>query len=142
MSIPLDQQSEVLYSLFLLFVQVEDHQIILKPRCWPLAFTSLKFFFLKKKRSLGLVSLPHFLHYFWIELFLILYYINRPNFFVWLPLFLEILDNMCISIVSRSVKSSILKLTLLSYQGVFLHDQKRQDKNLNILKAERNFKMK
>ena len=33
LSISQDQQSEILYSLFLLFVQVEDYQDILKLRC-------------------------------------------------------------------------------------------------------------
>ena len=35
-----DQQTEVLHSLFLLYVQVEGSQKILKLRCRPLAFTS------------------------------------------------------------------------------------------------------
>ena len=51
LSMSLDQQSEVSDSLFLLYVQVEDYQNILKPKCWPLAFTSYKVFFTIKKRS-------------------------------------------------------------------------------------------
>ena len=42
LSIFLDQQSEVQHSSFLLYVQVEDCQKILKLRCQPLAFTSYK----------------------------------------------------------------------------------------------------
>ena len=45
----LNQQSEVLYSLFLLFVPVEDYQNIWKLRCWSLAFTSSKAFLEKKE---------------------------------------------------------------------------------------------
>ena len=44
LSISLDQQSEISYSLFLLYVQVEDYQNILKLRCQPLALTSYKTF--------------------------------------------------------------------------------------------------
>ena len=56
--ISLDQQSEMLYSLFLLYIQVEVYQIT---KSMALAFTSYKTFF-KKKRSPELVSLPQFLH--------------------------------------------------------------------------------
>ena len=55
----LNQQSKILYSLFLLFGQVEDYQNILKVRCSALAFT-LK----KNKKGLKLVFLPHYLHDF------------------------------------------------------------------------------
>ena len=46
--------------------------------------------FYKTKRDLALVSLLLFLHDFWIKLFLLLYFINWPNFIVWLPLLCEI----------------------------------------------------
>ena len=39
LSISLDQKSEILYSLFLLYIQVKGYQNILKLRCWQLAFT-------------------------------------------------------------------------------------------------------
>ena len=42
--ISLDQQSKVLYSLILLYVQVEGNRHILKLRYRPLAFTSYKAF--------------------------------------------------------------------------------------------------
>ena len=41
--------------------------------------------FKKKKRS-GTSLLPHFLHNFWRNIFLLLYSINWPNFIVWLHL--------------------------------------------------------
>ena len=41
-SLSLDQQSEVQYSLFFLYIQVEDYRNILRLRCWPIAFSSYK----------------------------------------------------------------------------------------------------
>ena len=55
--------------------------------------------FEKTKRSLELVSLPQFPHDFRRKIFIMLYFINWPNFIAWLPLLLAILDNMCIVIV-------------------------------------------
>ena len=49
--ISLDQHSARLHSLFLLYVQVEGYQSILKLRCWPLTFTSSKAF--RNKKSPG-----------------------------------------------------------------------------------------
>ena len=86
--------------MFLLDVQEEGYWKISKLRCK------------KKKRSLELVWLSHFLHDFWRKMFLTLYSI-RPNFIVWLPLLPEILNNMCIVIVvSQVLTSQILKVTL------------------------------
>ena len=51
------------------------------------------------KRGFELVSLPHFLHYFWRKIFILLYSINWPNFIVWLPSLRKILGNKCIVIV-------------------------------------------
>ena len=47
----------------------------------------------------GLVSPPHFVYDFAREIFLMLYSINWKNFIVWLSLLLEILGNICITIV-------------------------------------------
>ena len=43
---------------------------------------------------------PHSVYDFSTKRFLMLYSIKLPNFIVWLPLFLEILANICIAIVS------------------------------------------
>ena len=97
-SIPLDQLSEMLWRLFLLYGQVDVYQNILKLRWWPLAFTLCKVFLKHKKRSR--TSLPtSFLHGFWRKIFLTLYFRNWTNFIGWLPLHLEILGNMCIVII-------------------------------------------
>ena len=42
---------------------------------------------------------PNFVYDFLRKMFLMLYYINWPNFLVWLPLLPEMLGNMCIVIV-------------------------------------------
>ena len=60
-------------------------------------------FFLKKQKEVWNYqrnySLSCFLYDLWWKVFLLLYSINWPNFFVWLFLLLEILGNMCIAIV-------------------------------------------
>ena len=73
-SICLDQQSEMLQSLLLLYVQVNVYQNISKLRCLPLVLTLYKAFFKKTKAVLELVSLSHFLHDF--TLYFTLYFIN------------------------------------------------------------------
>ena len=50
-------------------------------------------------KGLGIVSPAYFVYDFLTKMFLMLYSINLPNFVVWLPLLLEILGNMCITIV-------------------------------------------
>ena len=44
LSIALDRESEILNSMLLLYVQVENYQNILKLRRWPLGFTPNKAF--------------------------------------------------------------------------------------------------
>ena len=72
----------MLYSLLLLYIQVEDYQNLLKLDI-----------FLKK------VSLLYFLHDFWEKIFHPLYSTNWRILIVWLPLFLEMSGNMCIVII-------------------------------------------
>ena len=59
----------------------------------------LNFDFLKK--GLGIVSPSHFVYEFSRKMFLMLYFINWPNFIAWLPLLLEILVNMSIAILCK-----------------------------------------
>ena len=49
--------------------------------------------------GLRLASPLHSVYDFSRKMFLMLYSINRPNFIVSLPLLVEILDNVCITIV-------------------------------------------
>ena len=44
LNVSLDQRSETLYGLFLLHVQVEHYQTVLKQRCLSRAFTLYDFF--------------------------------------------------------------------------------------------------
>ena len=102
-SIPLGQQSEMLWNLFILQVQVEVYQSIRKLMCWPLNFISYKTF-LKSKGSLEYNSLPNsFSACSLKKIFLLLYFINWPNFIAWLPLLLEILVNISIVIIQYPV---------------------------------------
>ena len=48
------------------------------------------------EKSLGIVSPAYFVYDFLRKMFPLLYSINWPNFIVWLPLLLEILDNICV----------------------------------------------
>ena len=57
----------------------------------------LNFDFLEK--GLGMVFPPHFPYDFSRKMFLMLYFINWPNFIAWLSLLLDILGNICITIV-------------------------------------------
>ena len=78
------------------------------------------------KRGLELVSLPHFSHNFWRKIFLLLYYINWPNFVARLPLLCVIFDNMCIAVVCKpgcEVMNFEVKLIFL-IKPYFLYDQK------------------
>ena len=99
LSISLDQQSKVLYSLF----NCMPSWGLLKYIETKLQITCLYLilrFFKKTKRSLELVSLPYFLLIFlYILLILLIYSIYWPSFIVWLTLLCEILGNMCILFV-------------------------------------------
>ena len=114
LSISLDQQSEILNSLFLLSVQVKVYQNILKLGCWLLDFILYKMKNKNKKqktkRSLLPVSQPHFQYDFWSKIFITFCFINWPNFITWLPLILETLCNMFIVVnCCPAVTSYILK---------------------------------
>ena len=51
------------------------------------------------EKGLGLISQPYFVYDFSWKMFLLLHSINWPTFTVWLLLLLEMLGNMCITIV-------------------------------------------
>ena len=98
MSMSLCQQSKVLYSLFLLYAQIEAYRNILKLRCRPLLFISFKAFSKNKKRS-G-TSLPLlFAALFLKEAHISRYILLPDHFIIWLVLLLEMFVNMCIVIL-------------------------------------------
>ena len=92
----MDQQSQIWYSLFELYVQVELKQNMSKLRCkLPPHLKILK----TKKRFVNCLP-PHFMHDIWGKIFLTFYSTNWPNLIVWLPLLLlQILGNICIVII-------------------------------------------
>ena len=92
--------------------------------------------FQKTKRGLEQVSLSHFLHDSLINKFILLYTNAWPNFIVWLPLFCEILHN-CNCFLTRFWTLELIISFLTKPKWA-----KLQDKNLNILKRKRAFKIK
>ena len=75
--------------------QVKGCQNILKPGCRQLAFSLYKAFLKNKKRSR--TSLTYLI---------LLYFINWPNFIVWLPLIRGMLGNMGIVIFASQILTS------------------------------------
>ena len=67
----------------------------------------LNYNFLEK--GLELVSPQHFVHDFSRKMFLMLQSINWPNFIVWLPLLLDIVGNMCITMFVNQAVTSYLE---------------------------------
>ena len=77
-------------------------------------------------------------------MFYLWYSADWPNFIVWLPLLCEILSNIGIAIACKpgcDVMNFQVNLNLFN-QAVFHTWPKCRDKNLNILRMERAFKMK
>ena len=89
-------------------------------------------------------SPPHFMFDFSRKMFVMLHSINSSIFIIWLPLLLKILGNMSIAIVCfpgcdvinfKVNHISLIKLLKFTWP-------KSQDKNLNILRTKKAFKMK
>ena len=97
LSISLDQYSEVLFILFLLFGKSKTFESYWNYAADHLLLPHIKLF-QKAKRGLDLVVFSHFLIDFWRKIFLLLYSITWPNFNVCLTLLREIFGNMCILI--------------------------------------------
>ena len=77
------------------------------------------------------------------KLFLMLYFINWPNFNVWLSLLLEILSNMSIVIVYLPGCDVInFEINLNFLIKLFFYKTKKSRQNLNILRTRRSFKVK
>ena len=100
----------------------------------------LNFAFLDK--GLGIISPAHFEYDFSTKMFLVLYSINWTNFLVWLPSWDIGQHVYCNCLLTRLWHHNFQNYHDFSNQGVFLHDKKSQDKNLNILRTKRVFKMK
>ena len=100
LSIALDQQSKVLYSLFLLYVQVQGYRSLLKG-AEHLLLPHIKLFF--------------FFFAWFLKIFFTLCSINWPNFTVWLSLLLELWTNMCIVITCYSSCDVQVKINVLAF---------------------------
>ena len=73
------------------------------------------------ERGLEIVSPPPFVYDFSRKMFLILYSINWPHFIAWLPLFLEILANMCIAALSYPGLDINLEIDLIFLIKLFFY---------------------
>ena len=92
------------------------------------------------EKGLWLVSPPHFVNDFSGKMFLILHYIKLPNFIVWLPLLLEILGNICISIVCWPGCEVIkFEINLIFLIKPFWYMNKKSGQKLKYLENEKSF---
>ena len=92
----LDKKSKVFYGLFLLYLQVDSYQNILKQECRPLGLTSYNNF-LKKQKGVWHQFLCFILSMIFLrKITLSLYFIDWPNLIVRLPLVLQMLGNICV----------------------------------------------
>ena len=98
----------------------------------------LNFCFLEK--GPGLVSSRCVLCHFSRKVFLMLYSINWQNFMVWLPLLLEILEDMCIVIICFPISEVMkfeIKISLL--MKLFPTWPKKSEQKFKYLQKERSF---
>ena len=90
--------------------------------------------------SLRLVSPPHFVYDVSIKKFLVLYYINWPYFIVWLPLLLEMLGNMSITIVCWPVCDIIkFEINLIFLIKLFCYMSEKSRQKFKYLENGKNF---
>ena len=83
------------------------------------------------EKGLGIVSPPDFGFDFSRKMFLTFYSIHWPNFIVLLFLLLEILDNICIAIVSFlsfDVRNFVINLAFLMKPFFYMIKNSRQKK--------------
>ena len=120
--------------------QVEGYRTILKLSCRPLLLLHIKLFW-KTKRGLKIFLLPHFLHDFRRKIFLLFYSANWSNFNVWVPLLYWAIV-YCNCLLTRLWRIKFWDWSYFSNQAGFCAWPKSQDKNLNIMRTKRAFKIK
>ena len=82
----------------------------------------------------------HFEYDFLRKIFFMLYSINRPSFIVWLPLLLEILDNIRIVIICCPTWDVIyFEINLSFLIGPFFYITKKSRQKFKYLKNEKSF---
>ena len=90
--------------------------------------------------GLGLVSPSHLVHDFSRKTILMLYSVNWPSFIVWLPWLLEMLDNVCITIVcSPGCYFIKFEINLVFLIKLFCYMTKKSRQKFKYLKNENNF---
>ena len=94
----------------------------------------LNFNFLEK--TLGIVSSPHFMYDFSTKLLLMSYSVKWPHFIVWLPLLLEILGSICISIGCNVINFEINLILLIK---PFFYMTKKSKQMLKYLENNTSF---
>ena len=116
--------------------QVGSYRKMLKISCRPLAFTSYKAF-LKCKKGLELASLPHFLHDFWRNTYLVIFYslakFHRLVAFTSWDIGQYV---YCNCLLTRLWRHAFWNQPYISNQAVFSAWPKSQDKNLNTLRTK------
>ena len=95
----------------------------------------LNFDFLDK--GLGVFSPAHFVYDFSTKMFVMLYSISWPNLISWMSLVLDILGKMCIAIVCSPGCVDFEINVIFIIEPFFPHD-----KNLNLLRTKKAFKVK
>ena len=87
-----------------------------------------------------LVSLSHFVYDFSRKMFIMLYSGNWSNFILWLPLRLQILDNMCVEIVCfPSIDVKNFEIKLISLIKSFFHTTGKLRQKCKYLYTEKSF---
>ena len=93
-----------------------------------------------KKRYLKLVSLHYFLQHFKSKIFLTQYFINWPNFILWLPLLLDMLCNICIvNVCCQDCDIIIFKINRTFLIKPFFYMTKKLGQKYKYLKNEKRF---
>ena len=131
------RKKQVVYSLVsalnLAYNKNKLHEIL---DCW----SRDKFNFNFSEKVLRLVSPRQFVYDFSRRVFLMLHSINWPNFIVGLPLLLEIMGNMCITIVCYSGCDVIkFEINLIFLIKLFWDMTKKSRQKLKYLKNETSF---
>ena len=104
--------------------------------CWILGCQAL-WYWIGKKR---IIYPPHFVNDLSRKIFLMIYFGNRPNFIVRLPLFLYFLGSICIPILSfLGFDVIISEVNLIFLIKLFSHKTKKSRQKFKYLKNKKSF---
>ena len=92
------------------------------------------------EKGLGLISTLHFVYNVSRKMFLMLYSTNWSNFIVWMPLLLEIMDNICVVIICEPGCDVIkFQINLIFLIKLFCCMTKNSRQKLKHLENEKSF---